>query len=88
MRRASQPRRYERTKTARALVAAVIGTVHRGFVPLHAPDHERNRHPLAGDADNCTGTKEGNAAEHFGRHVIPALELRTVPCPDTAAVSR
>ena len=59
-----------------------------GFVPRHPPAHERNLHPFAGIADNCTGTNEGNAAEHLGRHVIPARELRTVPRPDTAAVSR
>ena len=80
---------YEaRTKTARALVAAVIGTVQVSLVPLHAPVQERNLHPGAGLAVNRSGTNDGNAAEHFGRHVIPARELRTVPRPEIVVVSR
>ena len=70
------------------LVAAVICTVQVGFGPRHPPDQERNLHPFAGVAVKRSGTKEGNEAEHFGRQVMPALELRTAPRPETAVVSR
>ena len=65
-----------------------MGTVHAALAPRHAPLHERSFHPFAGVAVRCTGLNEGNEAEHRGRHVIPARELRTAPLPLTATVSR
>jgi hypothetical protein len=73
---------------ARARVAACIDTVHVVRAPRHAPLHERSFQPLAGVAVSRTGLKEGNAAEHLGRQVMPARELRTAPLPATATVSR
>jgi len=77
-----------RTNTARALAAAVIGTLHERFVPRQAPLHERNLQPFAAVAVSLTGEYEGKVAEHRGRHVIPVCELRTTPRPETATVSR
>jgi hypothetical protein len=73
---------------ARAPVAAVIGTVQTRLVPLHAPLQERSFQPFAGVAVSLTGANDGNAAEHRGRHVMPACALRTVPRPETATASR
>jgi hypothetical protein len=69
-------------------VAASIGTVHVGLEPRHAPLHERSFQPFAAVAVSRTGLKDGNAAEHRGRQVMPARELRTAPRPVTATVSR
>ena len=73
---------------ARALVAALIGTVHVLFAPRQAPLHERSLQPLAGVAVRRTGLNDRNAAEQRGRHVMPALELRTAPFPPTETLSR
>jgi hypothetical protein len=73
---------------ARALVAALIGTVHVFFAPRQAPLQERNFHPLAGAAVNLTALNDGTAAEQRGRHVIPPRELRTAPRPATDTLSR
>ena len=72
---------------ARALVAALIGTVQDLFAPRHAPLQERSFQPFAGVAVSRTGLNDGNAAEQRGRHVIPARELRTAPFPVTATES-
>jgi hypothetical protein len=80
--------RGERTKTARALTAAVIGSTQLRALPEHAPDHDRNRQPFAGVAESRSGTNDGNAAEHLGRHVTPERELLTLPRPVTATVRR
>ena len=77
-----------RTNVARALVAALIGTVHVFLVPRHAPLHERSLQPFAGVAVRRTGLNDGNAAEQRGRHVMPARELRTAPLPVTATLRR
>jgi hypothetical protein len=65
-----------------------MGTVHVFFAPRQAPDQARSFQPLAGAATSLTDVYEANAAEQRGRHVIPARELRMVPCPVTATVSR
>ena len=65
-----------------------MGTEHVFFAPRHAPDQERSVQPLAGVATSLTGVYEGNAAEQRGGHVMRARELRTVPRPATATVSR
>jgi hypothetical protein len=41
--------RYDRRRTnvAREALAAVIGSVQVGLVPLHPPDQERKRQPFA-----------------------------------------
>jgi hypothetical protein len=84
-----KPRPYRaRTKTARALAAADIGTLHVRLLPRQAPDHERNLQPFAGVAVRRTGTNDGKDAEQRGRHVIPVRELRTVPRPPTFTESR
>ena len=44
---------------ARALVAALIGTVHVFFAPRHAPLQERSFQPFAGVAVSATGVNEG-----------------------------
>ena len=72
---------------ARAEAAAFIGTVQVFFAPRQAPLQERSFQPLAGVAVSRTGVNEGNAAEHCGRHVIPARELLTAPRPATLTLS-
>jgi hypothetical protein len=72
---------------ARADDAAFMGTVQVFFAPRQAPLQERSFHPFAGVAVRRTGVNEGNAAEHRGRHVIPARELRTAPRPATLTLS-
>lgn len=66
----------------------VIGTVHTALLPRHAPDQLRKRQPVAGVARSCTETYDGNAAEQRGAHEIPERELRIVPRPALATVSR
>jgi hypothetical protein len=73
---------------ARALVAALIGTVQVDFVPWHAPVHVRSLQPRAGVATSRTGEYDRKAAEHLGRQAIPAELLLTMPFPATATVSR
>jgi hypothetical protein len=73
---------------ARALAAALIGTVHVSLEPRHAPLHERSFQPFAGVATSRTGVKDGKVAEQRGRHVIPARALRTVPRPEIETASR
>ena len=58
------------------------------FAPRHAPPQDRSFQPFAGVAVRRNGVNDGNVAEHRGRHVIPACELRTAPFPFTATVSR
>ena len=73
---------------ARARPAELMGTEHVCFAPRHTPDQERSFQPLAGAATSLTGVYEANAAEQRGRQVMPGRELRMVPCPVTATVSR
>ena len=68
---------------ARALAAAVIGTVQVPRDPRQAPLHERSFQPGAGVATSRTGLNEVNDAEQRGRHVMPGVELRTAPLPTT-----
>ena len=69
-------------------MAALIGTVQIFFPPRQAPLQERNFQPFAGVAVSPTALNDGNAAEQRGRHVMPALELRTAPFPLTATDNR
>ena len=73
---------------ARALVAALIGTVQVFLAPRQAPPQERSLQPFAGVAVRRTGLNERKDAEHRGRQVIPAVELRTAPRPLTDTWSR
>ena len=73
---------------ARALVAALIGTVHVFLAPRQAPLQERSFQPFAGVAVRRTGVNETNDAEHRGRQVMPVLELLIAPLPLTATRSR
>jgi len=75
-------------KTARALVAAVMGTLQERFEPLQAPPQERNLQPFAAVAVSLIGEYDGNVAEHRGRHAMPGCELRTTPRPERPTVSR
>ena len=56
---------------ARALEAALMGTVQVFFEPRQAPLHDRSFHPFAGAAVSRTGVNDGKLAEQRGRHVIP-----------------
>lgn len=80
--------RQTRTKVARALVTALIGTVHVFFAPRHAPLHDRSFQPLAGVAVSLTGLNDDTDTEQRGRHVSPPRELRTAPRPITDTLSR
>ncbi|HYI75253.1 MAG TPA: hypothetical protein VEW90_08275 [Gaiellaceae bacterium] len=73
---------------ARALAAAVIGTVQVPRDPRQAPLHERSFQPGAGVATSRTGLNEANDAEQRGRHVMPGFELRIAPLPATETFSR
>jgi hypothetical protein len=73
---------------ARALVAALIGTVHVFLAPRQAPLQERSFQPFAGVAVRRTGVNERTDAEHRGRQVMPALVLRIAPLPLTDTRSR
>ena len=73
---------------ARALVAALIGTVHVFLAPRQAPLQERSFQPFAGVAVRRTGLNERKEAEHRGRQVMPPVELRTAPLPLTDTWSR
>jgi len=74
--------------TARALAAAVIGSVQAGLVPRHAPAHVLKRQPFAGLAVRRSGVYEETRLEQRGGQAIPGRELRTEPRPPTATVSR
>ena len=76
--------RQARTNRARALVAALIGTVHVFFTP------RQRRSTKLPALRRRRGQRDGtgwNAAEQRGRHVMPAFELRTAPFPLTATDS-
>jgi hypothetical protein len=81
-------RERARTKTARAVVTFVIGTVHEGLRPRHAPAHERSFQPCAGFAMSLTGSCDQTAAAQRRPHEIPPRALRIEPRPPTETASR
>src|SRR4051812_21220106 len=69
-------------KKAVTPVAAVIGTVQRGLLPLQAPAQRANFHPLPGLAASTTGSNEATfAAQDAFAHLIAAGKLETTPRP-------